>query len=82
MFWKNELTKSPSRICQGIPHSISNILTYYGPQTDIPIKNYTRFKLKKNFKKKTFRRYEWRNPPRGPCLAISIDEFPQLLPRA
>ena len=36
-------------ICQGILHSISSILTYYGPQTDIPIKSYTRLKLKKKF---------------------------------
>ena len=43
-FWENELTKSPSGICQGILHSISSILTYYGPQMDIPIKNYTRLK--------------------------------------
>ena len=47
VFWKNKLTKSPSGICQGILHSISSILTYYGPQTDIPIKSYTRLKLKK-----------------------------------
>jgi len=49
IFWENELTKSPSGICQGILHSISSILTYYGPQTDIPIKSYIRLKLKKNF---------------------------------
>lgn len=33
VFWKNELTKSSLGICQGILHSISSILTYYGPQT-------------------------------------------------
>jgi len=63
--WKNELTKSPSGICQGILHSISSILTYYGPQTDIPTISYTRLKLKIFFRKKAFRQYEWRDPPRG-----------------
>ena len=38
-----------------ILHSISSILTYYGSQTDIPIKSYTRLKLKmKNSVKKYF----------------------------
>ena len=37
---------------QGILHPISSILTYYGPQTNIPIKSYTRFKFKKKFRKK------------------------------
>ena len=78
---KNELIKSPLGICQGILHSILSILTYYGSQTDIPIKSYTRFKLKKNSIKKTFCHYEWRDPPREPCLAIFIGEFHQLLPR-
>ena len=32
-FWKNELTKFFLGICQRILHSISSILTYYGPQT-------------------------------------------------
>ena len=81
VFWKNELIKSPLGICQGILHSILSILTYYGSQTDIPIKSYTRFKLKKNSIKKTFCHYEWRDPPREPCLAIFIGEFHQLLPR-
>ena len=54
VFWKNKLTKSPSVIFQGILHSISRILTYYEPQTDIPIKSYTRFKFKKIRKKKNF----------------------------
>jgi len=38
-------------IFQGISHSISSILTYYESQTDISIKSYTRFKLKKIRKK-------------------------------
>ena len=33
--------------------------------------------FKKNFVKKAFRHYEWRNPPRGPCLIISTGELPQ-----
>ena len=81
VFWKNELTKFPLAIYQGILHSISSILTYYGSQTDIPIKSYTRFKLKKNSVKKAFPHYEWRNPPCGPFLVISTGEFPQMLPR-
>ena len=71
IFWKNELTKSLSGICQEILHLISSILTYYRPQTDIPTKSYTRLKLKKNFCKKAFRQYEWRDPPRGQQLANS-----------
>ena len=74
VFWKNELTKFPLAIYQGILHSISSILTYYGSQTDIPIKSYTRLKLKKIFRKKAFRPYEWRDPPREQQLANSTGE--------
>ena len=59
---------------QGILHPISSILTYYGPQTDIFIKSYTRLKLKKIFRKKAFRQYEWRDPPREQQLANSTGE--------
>ncbi|KAL3005773.1 hypothetical protein AAZX31_08G238600 [Glycine max] len=41
---KNQLTKSPLGICQGIPHSISSILIYYGPQTNISFKSYNDLK--------------------------------------
>ena len=67
--------------CSKLNEESPGILTYYGSQTDIPIKSYTRFKLKKNSVKKAFPHYEWRNPPCGPFLVISTGEFPQMLPR-
>ena len=82
MFWKNELMKSPLDISQGIPYSISSILTYYWPQTDISIKSYTCFKLKKfSCKKKNILLLWMGNPLRGPCLAISTWRVLQLLSR-
>ena len=63
------MTKSPSGICQGIPHSILSILTYYGPQTDIPIKSYTHF----NFRlKKSFRRTSLLHPKLPLGLAVPL----------
>ncbi|RZC18939.1 hypothetical protein D0Y65_005958 [Glycine soja] len=47
---------------EGIPPSISNVLTYYGFQTDISIKSYNRLKLIISIQPKVLRQREWRYP--------------------